>query len=65
MHGNKPPFTKMTKGMSTKEVAKITGLPTEESWSYSKSPGDNSYRVRVVIMEKSKVIETIHEFYVD
>lgn len=59
--------------MTMSEVRSILGVPFEpwkitmekESWRYSKSPGDKSYRIRVIVFENEKVISVKHKFYVD
>lgn len=70
-------FSRLKIGMSQKEVLDILGKPLDVfrvhsidggnsmGWRYTKSPGDHSYRVRVVIFEGEKVSRILSEFYVD
>jgi outer membrane protein assembly factor BamE (lipoprotein component of BamABCDE complex) len=51
-------------GMEKERISDMFGSPTKKSWVYSKSPGDKSYRVRVIILKDDNVAEKIHEFYV-
>lgn len=55
----------ITKGMSRDEVLRLTGPATQESWVYSRSAHDQSYRVRVVVLKQGRVRERLSKFYVD
>lgn len=66
-------FRKVQARMSTEQVLALLGSPLEkyevegarEGWRWTRSPGDRSYRVRVVIFEERRVAEIINYFYVD
>jgi hypothetical protein len=36
-----------------------------EGWSYSRSPGSDSYRIRVVVLKNRRVVDKVAKFYVD
>ncbi len=52
-------------GMHIREVHRVLGEPLGETFVYSKTPNDSSYRVRVVIIEKGFVTKRFAHFYVD
>src|SRR5262249_24865739 len=66
-------FQRLRPGMMKDEVLAILGQPlhkypvkgAREGWRWSRSPGDRSYRVRVVIFDDGKATEIIHRFYID
>jgi len=66
-------FRKLRIGMSTGDVVALLGPPLEkgqftaskETWRWSRSPGDRSYRIRVVIVEADRVVQIRSSFYVD
>jgi len=66
-------FRTIKVGMTTQEVLAILGPPleaaslggTRETWRWSRSPGDKSYRVRAIVFEAGKVMKIKREFYVD
>ena len=66
-------FEKIRMGMSSGEVLTLLGPPLDrylvaesrEGWRWTRSPGDRSYRIRVVIFEGGRVTEIRHKFYVD
>jgi outer membrane protein assembly factor BamE (lipoprotein component of BamABCDE complex) len=53
------------KGMTVSGVHALIGKPSQESLVYSMSPGDMSYRVRVVLIKNDHVSRVIHNFYTD
>jgi outer membrane protein assembly factor BamE (lipoprotein component of BamABCDE complex) len=52
-------------GMEKTRVLKMLGNPTKKSWVYSESPGDKSYRVRVILFKDDNVTKKKHYFYLD
>jgi hypothetical protein len=52
-------------GMSKSEVEGLLGSPKEKTFVYSRSRGDKSYHVRVILFRGGKVIRRISEFYLD
>jgi hypothetical protein len=66
-------FRTVTHGMTTEEVLARLGAPLErgardgarESWRWSRSRGDQSYRVRVVVFEANRVIAIYSEYDAD
>ena len=66
-------FRTVRLGMTTGDVLARLGPPlwsglrdgARESWRWSQSPGDKSYRIRVVVFEANRVVAVYSEFYVD
>ncbi len=66
-------FRKVRVGMSSGEVIALLGPPLEtrqldgsrETWRWSRSRADRSYRVRAVIFHNATIVEVRHQFYVD
>jgi hypothetical protein len=67
-------FRAVRVGMSTQEVLGLLGEPLERSrsersgldtWRYSVSPSDASYRVRVIQFLNGLASGKVHELYVD
>jgi hypothetical protein len=66
-------FREVEIGMTENDVTQLLGAPLEtrslendmESWRYSRSPTDTSYRIRSVLFERGRVEAIYHEFYVD
>lgn len=52
-------------GLLSGEVEVRVGAPTHDTWIYSETVNDGSYRVRLVRFEDGRVVETIHKFYID
>ena len=66
-------FSKVHVGMSEAQVNDIIGAPlwkssngdSSESWGYTRSPGSNNYRCRVIVFDHG-IVESKHaEFYID
>jgi hypothetical protein len=67
-------FRQVRVGMTADDVITLLGTPLgtwprddagREWWSWSRSPGDHSYRVRTVLLEQGRVTGVGHGFYVD
>jgi hypothetical protein len=66
-------FRRVTIGMTEGEVTALLGRPLgtrqlpsgEASWSFTRSPGDHSYRLRAIIFKDGVVRRKIHWLYVD
>ena len=70
-------FSEIKVGMSESQVIKILGEPInkwennftenkpEVGFTYSISPGDTNYRIRIVYFKEGKVSSIIHYFYLD
>ncbi len=66
-------FRSVRLGMATRDVVALLGPPLEtgalgagrETWRWSRSPGDKSYRVRVVIFDGGRAVEIHNHFDVD
>jgi outer membrane protein assembly factor BamE (lipoprotein component of BamABCDE complex) len=58
-------FKQIKKNMTREEVLHVLGPPLTESWIYSTSPGDMSYRMRTITFVDEKVKDICHEFYID
>jgi hypothetical protein len=59
------PLPPVQLGMSRQRVSQVRGTPATQYWSYSWSPGDHSYRQRVVVIANNRVIEKRARFYAD
>ena len=66
-------FRRVRTGMTPREVIATLGPPLDkanlsggrETWRWSRSRRDRSYRVRAMLFFDGKVTEIRHEFYVD
>jgi hypothetical protein len=52
-------------GMGKSDVEKRLGSPSEKTFVYSRSRGDKSYHVRVILFRGGRVTKRISEFYLD
>jgi outer membrane protein assembly factor BamE (lipoprotein component of BamABCDE complex) len=52
-------------GMRKDEVLKMVGSPREVSLVYTKTPHDQSYRLRALMLAGDRVVKKEAEFYVD
>ena len=66
-------FAKVTLGMAARDVVSLLGPPLEtrplggarETWRWSRSPNDGSYRMRALVIDSERVIEIHSEFRAD
>lgn len=58
-------LVKIVEGMKRKEVIRVTGEPRKKVFVYSRSRGDQSYRVRAVTLNHGTVTRVEHYFYAD
>jgi hypothetical protein len=52
-------------GISIGELHSLMGPPDLKILSYTRSPNDRSYRVRVIHMRQGRVSEKLHHYYLD
>jgi hypothetical protein len=66
-------FARVTLGMTARDVLSLLGPPLEtrvlgrarETWQWSRSPSDGSYRMRALVIDTERVIEIHSEFRAD
>ena len=65
-------FWRVRNGMTPQQVKSLAGPPLQAypvaggyGWSWSRSPHDSNYRLRVVIFVAGRVFEKFNEYYVD
>lgn len=58
-------LTKVVVGMKKRDVLQVAGSPRERVFVYSRSRGDQSYRVRTVTLVRGSVMQAKHCFYAD
>ncbi|MFI5120540.1 MAG: hypothetical protein ACHQM4_09015 [Thermoanaerobaculia bacterium] len=63
--GTRRELSQLREGTPRERVLAIGGAPLKEVWVYSRSPHDQSYRVRAVVFKGARVTEKIQRFYVD
>lgn len=55
----------LRRGSELQTATQLFGEPSSIAWSYSESPRDQSYRVRVVVFRAEEVERVIHKYYWD
>ena len=60
------PSGRLRMGISSSEIQSLMGQPPDlKIFSYTRSPNDGSYRVRVIHFRQGLVTQKLHEYYMD